>query len=283
MDRLETLKPDAYPVRCYLTANPNYGRYGTFYGNNPKAGRTTTAKDGAKLYFEVYGEDPKRPWAVCVHAAMVGFPADFAPIIDELLETHNVIVPLLRGHGASELTASSITTELLVEDLIAILTSVTDQPADFCFSCISTVVGFALGADHPELVRHLNLYGGCAFEPYPAYETIPHASIRRIDPTFFAFFDRLMGEDAVESLLTAYGRWISRGIRSDRSVFSRIHVPTYLMTADHDPFFPLAASIEAYRYIRGARFAVWPGEFDPDDDTMRLIGKSVARFFSDKL
>jgi len=283
MQELITEHMKAYQIRDYLRQPPELGRYATLYGNNREAGCTIAAADGTRLYFEVYGNDPSRPWAVCVHTVILGYPADFTSEIDRLRETHNVIVPMLRGHGASQLGANPITTKLLCVDLLSILGALTDGPADFVFSAQGSAVGFCLAAEHSEKIRHIAFYAGCACRPYPEFIDVAFEKLVAIDPPYFSFLQSHYGEAATRAMVRAYGQWIAQEIYADRSVFSRIHAPTLIAAPDRDPFIPLSTCIEAYRYIRGARLVVWPGDMVFDADTSEYVSERISLFFTDRL
>ena len=86
------------------------------YGNNQEAGKFITL-DGAKLYYEVYGQGEP---LVLVHGNG-GNIAYMAPQIEYFSKTHKVIVMDCRGRGKSELGKDSLTYMQMTKDITGIL------------------------------------------------------------------------------------------------------------------------------------------------------------------
>ena len=77
------------------------------------------------IYYEVYGEG--KP--IFIFHGGVGSSYELGSIIDDLRYNYKVIAISTRGHGRSEVGNSPLTYEQKANDMVAIMKSITSQPA----------------------------------------------------------------------------------------------------------------------------------------------------------
>ena len=98
------------------------------YGENFAVGKYALNND-AKIYYEVYGTGTP---ILILHGGGVGTPYELGKLLDELKESHKIIVMSTRGHGRSEIGHSPITFEQKVNDALAVLDDLKISAANRC-------------------------------------------------------------------------------------------------------------------------------------------------------
>ena len=116
------------------------------YGDNASAGHYAQASD-ARIYYEVYGEgDP----LIVLHGGQVGSTAEMSQFIDSLRGSYQVIAVSTRGHGKSEIGHSQVTLQQRADDVVAVLSQVTNKPAIVLGFSDGAYTGYSLAASYPE-------------------------------------------------------------------------------------------------------------------------------------
>lgn len=109
------------------------------------------AAGDTKLYIRSAGTGPA---VVLLHG--YGETGDmWVPLANELVSTHTVIVPDLRGLGLSERAEKGFEKKNQANDIIAVMDALQVAKADVVAHDIGNMVAYALAAQHPERVNKL--------------------------------------------------------------------------------------------------------------------------------
>ena len=125
------------------------------YGNNPLAGKYLNAGD-AKLYYEVYGKG--KP-ILLLHGGVYGYIDEFAPFIEKLSLSHQVICLATRGHGKSEMGTTPFTYRQRAEDAYKLIRHLTQDSVTVLGFSDGALAGYKLEAMYPQVVRKLIAIG----------------------------------------------------------------------------------------------------------------------------
>ena len=141
--------------------------------------------DGHRLAYYRFGPQGGAPTVLC-HGLAAGAAQFFADAERLAAEGRSVIVPDLRGHGASrgDIAAlpASFTIDIIEEDMARMLTHAETGPVDWVGNSLGGIVALALASRRPELFRTLALFG-----------TAPALNLPRIAATSLPFGYRLFG------------------------------------------------------------------------------------------
>ncbi|HEV8505208.1 MAG TPA: alpha/beta hydrolase [Chitinophagaceae bacterium] len=131
----------AIPVVAQTTVN-------TPYGNNKATGNYLTI-DGAKQYYEVYGQG--KP-LVLIHGNG-GNIAYMKPQIEYFAKKYKVIVMDCRGRGKSELGNDSLTYSQMAKDIVAILNYLNLDSTYVVGRSDGGILALLLAIDYPQKVK----------------------------------------------------------------------------------------------------------------------------------
>ena len=223
----------------------------------PAAGETVSL-NGIEMYYDTAGQG--RP-LVLLHGFMqVG--AEWNPIKDELASEWQLVIPDLRGHGASTNPAGEFTMRQAALDVLALLDHLELDRVQ--------AIGFSAGAEtllhmatqQPDRIEAMVLIGGAHYFSRPAREVmasfdadnIPEEEMQELrsvhrygDQQIRALFDQMSGfKDSYEDMnFTA-------------PYLSRITARTLIMQGDRDRFVPVSVGIELYDAIPNSYLWIVP-------------------------
>jgi pimeloyl-ACP methyl ester carboxylesterase len=205
-------------------------------------------------------------------------------IIDAIAAHHHVIAFDNRGVGASsgEVPPS---VEEMADDAYTFIRALGHPKVDIFGFSLGGMVAQALVLKHPELVRKLILTGtgpaggkGIDKVAGVTYYDMVRATLRRVDPKEFLFFNRdatgrRAGREFVERLkertedrdtpikikaLQRQLKAIKKWGRSTPADLSRISQPTLIANGDHDRMVPTVLSEDMHRRIPGSQLIIYP-------------------------
>lgn len=229
------------------------------YGNNPSAGHYYDVGN-CKIYYEIYGEG--KP-VVLLHGGVYGYIDEFAPFIEKLSKTYQVICIATRGHGKSEIGHIPFTYEQRANDAYKVIREVTSDSV--------TVIGFSdggfaaykLAAQHPELVKKLITIGAGDLPKIPSgkerYEQYSSEALLKAYTDFFKTRLALMPEpNRWDESLKMLNKMYNTDFVSEET-FKKIMCPTLIIAGDKDEYSTTEDFLKCRKTINGSQLAIIPG------------------------
>lgn len=257
------VKADTLPLRVFMQPE-DYDAPATQYGNNLDAGHYAAAPDdGAKLYYEVYGEGQP---VLVMHGGGVGCPYEMGQLVDSLraLNKYQVILMTTRGHGRSEIGANKVNYTQRGTDAHAVLSPVTKQPAVVIGFSDGAYASYKLASMYPESVKKLVAIG--AGENLDQLRKIVPSTVdamKKVDPQFMDAWMSVMPEpQRLQEYWRDFYEMYNTTIMS-KELFMSIKCPVLVMAGELDPNAPLATVIAAYQQIPQSQLAIIAGAPHP--------------------
>jgi pimeloyl-ACP methyl ester carboxylesterase len=113
----------------------------------------TAQVNGAAIHYQVGGQGSP---VVLLHG-YAETSAMWTPIMAQLARTHTVIVPDLRGAGASEKTSGGYDKKNMAKDIHELVAGISTEPAVVVGHDIGLMVSYAYAAQYPQDVKRLAL------------------------------------------------------------------------------------------------------------------------------
>lgn len=227
------------------------------YGNNPKAGSYVNVGD-AKIYYEVYGKGQP---IVLLHGGIYGYIDEFAPFIDVLKDTYQVICIATRGHGKSEIGKQPYSYNQRAEDAYKVTRHITKDSVTVLGFSDGGYSGLKLAALHPGLVKKLIVIGAGYSPKINESRKFNYNSTTLLQQAKGLFEKRLslMPEPDrwEESLSMSNNLYNNDPITGD--IFSKIKCPTLIMSGDRDEYLPVENIVKAHRYIQKSELSIIAG------------------------
>lgn len=249
---------------------------GTPYGNNNNAGNYITL-DGAKLYYEVYGEGEP---LLLIHGNG-GNIAYMKPQIEFFSKKYKVIIPDCRGRGKSELGKDSLTYAQMAKDISGILDNLKIDSAYVVGRSDGGILTLLLAIDYPEKIKK-----GVAFAAnltpdtiglYPfSYDEVK--SDRRNADQMLAKKDTTKNWKIIQqrNRMMEFQPYISK------NDLAKIKCPVLVMTTDRDVI-PEEHSLFIYRNIKKGNLCILTGEkHSVTKDNPELFNSVVAKYLTDE-
>jgi 3-oxoadipate enol-lactonase len=233
---------------------------------------SATASDGTVLAYREQGS-PERPAMVLLHS----LGADghmWDGCLEHLTDVHRVVVPDLRGHGASGPSAKA-SVDQWVDDLRDVLEAAEAEPAVLVGVSLGGIQAIAFAAEHPQLVAALVVAD--TFVALPP--DVADAKIRTLGGQAAQLPMRAVADqyvvDTFQEPLPAGAETVRRalsGMDADSYIaavdacfgvqiadrLARVQAPTLVLWGDRDTKTPRPLAEEIVAGIDGARFAVVP-------------------------
>lgn len=152
--------------------------------------------DDVRIHYEVAGAGPP---VLLIHAFSGSHKSwEGYGFVERLQAHHQLIMPDLRGHGASDAPErpEAYSIELIAADLVAVLDDLGLEEVHALGYSMGGLAGFALARDHPGRLRSLAVGGA---SPYP-----PQGGAAR--SVLLEFYERAARE-GVESLVESIRQW----------------------------------------------------------------------------
>ena len=250
--------------------------------------------DDALIHYQVLGDGPT---VVLLHP----FPADhgiWLPVAEALASRYRVLLPDLRGHGASEPGSGPATMEKHVADLVRLLEVTQTGCAVFGGVSIGGYILFEFWRRHGERVEALILASTRATAdtdegrrtrlasaedvekrgPEPFLDTmlpkLVGESTRRNRPDLAAAARKMMGRMSVAGIAAAQRGMAARP--DSVATLAGMDVPTLILAGEEDTLIPVADADQMRRGIPGSALEVVPAAghyavFEQAERCARLI------------
>src|SRR5262245_44886597 len=205
------------------------------------------------MYHERHGEGPP---LVLLHGAFGTIESCFAGLLPALARHFEVIAAELQGHGRTRDIARPLGYKEMADDT-AVLLEALDIPRAHCVGySMGGAVGLQLALDRPELVDHLVLAGGAAFDASGVYPELI-AAFESFDPHELdgsrwheAYREVAPDPDAWTGLVVKMNQLDREGTSWPRERVAELEVPTLLINGDGDIVRPEHA-VEMFRLLGG--------------------------------
>jgi pimeloyl-ACP methyl ester carboxylesterase len=205
-------------------------------------------------------------------------------IIDPIAAQHHVIAFDNRGVGAST-GEVPLSVEEMADDAYTFIQALGHHTIDIFSFSLGGMVAQALVLKHPELVRKLILTGtgpaggkGIDKVAGVTYYDMVRATLRRVDPKEFLFFNRdATGRQAAREFVNRLEertedrdtpikikalqrqlKAIKKWGRSTPADLSKINQPTLIANGDNDRMVPTSLSEDMHRRIPGSQLIIYP-------------------------
>jgi pimeloyl-ACP methyl ester carboxylesterase len=235
------------------------GRGETPHGNYTKA-------NGLDIYYEEHGRGEP---LLLIHGGVLT-AGSWQPYVEAFAAHFRVIMPDSRGHGRTSNPAGSLSFGLLADDVAALAQALDlRKPLVFGYSDGGQVT-LEIGMRYPDLPRALVIGGA-----YPELTEGSRRMVRAIlgdlqspevdferfereNPEFAAELRRDHGAEGWKKLLKDIKPMWNAALDYTPDDFARVVAPTLVMLGDRDNFVPVEDSVQMYRLLPKAEFAVIP-------------------------
>lgn len=260
---------------------------------------------GGALHYEVLGAGPP---IVLLHG-FTNYGLSWAPQLPALVPIgYRVILPDLRGHGASQPAAAVCTVEDIAWDVSALLEHLDGGPAILCGLSLGGMVAQQMAIDRPDLVRGMIVANSrasfigpelaAAVNGWIALLEQDDGPIKRLRATWpdlvnESFRASAAGRAAFDAWSQVLARlrgsslcWIARGMtRFDRrGHLASLRIPALVISGEHDRLFNPEQAREIADEIAGSTYAMIRGachlsSLDSADRFNRLLLDFLAAHF----
>ena len=226
------------------------------YGNNPEVGQYFEA-DGAKLYYEIYGEGSP---ILMLHGGVYGYIDEFGPFIPKLAETHQVICLATRGHGKSEIGNTPFTYAQRANDAYQLLQHLKIERAMVLGFSDGGYSALKLAAMYPNAVAKV-IAMGVGDWPKGSKEPTNYTAASLLEQSggFFESRKQLMPEPDRWGESLQYLNHLYNEDELSKATLTKIKSPVLLINGERDEYSTIDEFVQAYKYIPNANLSVIPG------------------------
>jgi pimeloyl-ACP methyl ester carboxylesterase len=237
---------------------------------------STYKHDGLSLHYDVVGSGPN---VLCVHGASGTGAYEWSRLAGALSDRYRMILPDLRGHGASDHRAGEISIELVNGDLLALIEH--ERVAH------PHVVGFSFGSEvaldleltNPGTCASLVLLSPGLGDPKSSVPTREQLSAGWPKPLRRLHVDR-HGEDHWLELMVELCERAGRRPKADLGAVAKIACPILLVVGDHDdPRRIRQADLLVETHPRCTLVTVEGGRHAVHKDRADQVAAAVVSFF----
>ena len=223
--------------------------------------------NGLDIYYEEHGQG--KPLLLIHGGILTG--DSWQPYLAGMAEHYRVITPDTRGHGRTANPTGSMSFELLVEDMAALVQALDlNKPLIYGYSD-GGQVALEIGMRYPDLPQAL-VVGGAHLELTEGSrewvrsilgdEESPDVDIEKFErenSDFATMLQRLHGPENWKMLLKQIKPMWNAHLNYTPDDFARIVAPTLVLLGDRDDFVPVEDAAAMYRLLPNAELAVVPG------------------------
>lgn len=225
------------------------------YGYNKAAGHYFESEEQTKLYYEIYGEgDP----ILMLHGGVYGYIDEYAPFINELVKTNQVICLATRGHVKSDIGTKPFSYKQRAADAKKLLDHLHIEKATVIGFSDGGLSGFQLAADYPEIVEKMVIIGAGEVPADNGTSNYTAEELMKNNNDFFQNRVDRMPEperwaESVQMLNDLYNNH-----RISSETFGRIKSPVLLLTGSKDGFASPDRVSAAHQLIENSDVSIIP-------------------------
>lgn len=248
--------------------------------NLPKAGQILS-ENGFDMYFEIHGTGSP---LLLLHG-FTGSGALLIPLFSQLADTHQLIIPDLRGHGRSTNPSKIFTHRQVALDMFALL--------DYLNIDKINAIGFSAGGNallhmaiqQPNKIQTMALVSATPYYPKEARKLMQQFTVEsQTSDDWQAMREiHLQNDDQIHTIwqqANAFSQCYD-DMNFTPPLLSKIKAKTLIVQGDKDPFYPIEISIEMYRNIPDSYLWIVPGggHVPLSNDFMQTFINYLINFF----
>ena len=210
------------------------------------------------------------------------------PVVPGLSGQYRLIIPDLRGHGASSNPSAHFTHRDAAADILGLLEVLDISQAQAVGFSSGTMALLHIVTLQPDRLSHVALVGGAPYLPESARAIQRGLAPDAMPMTQLDAMGLVHGDTAQARLLLRQFADFQHSyddVNFTPPRLSTITARTLVIHGDHDPFFPVKIPVEVYRAIPDAYLMVFPNlghaPFPEDDLGRRFYVETLLRFFGD--
>jgi len=247
---------------------------------NLSGAEQTISLNGINLYYEVHGTG----YPLLVLHGFTGSGAELVPLFDSLTETHQLIIPDLRGHGRSTNPTKKFTHRDAANDLLELLQHLNIHEC--------SAIGFSAGGNillhmatlQPNKIRSMAIVSATPYYPDQARECMKQFTIESRTKNDWEFMRKIhpQGEEQIKMLWQQANDFHENydDMNFTPSLLTTITTKTFIIQGDRDPLYSAEISVEMYKHIPNAYLWIIPngGHVPLDSDVMPIFLNYVKTF-----
>ncbi|MFJ1706761.1 alpha/beta fold hydrolase [Kitasatospora sp. NPDC088346] len=220
-----------------------------------------------------YRTEGSGPGLVLIHGTGFGAEGTWGHLVEHFKDRRTVILPDFSGCGETTDDGGELTVEILAEQIIAVIEEAGDGPVDIAGFSLGSVVGAAVAATRPDLVRRLVLTAGWT-HPGDEYLRNMMSAWRAMAGNAEAFgrfgtltafspgFLNILGKETIENIVAGNQategalRHIDLNLRLDiRDLLPKIEAPALVIGCTQDITVPVALTRDLHAQLPGSTYA----------------------------
>ena len=240
-------------ILLIIISNNSFAQNEIPYGNNPEKGKYIEV-NGAKLYYEIYGEGQP---LLLIHGNKTGIKG-WKPQMETFSKLYKVIAVDCRGRGNSELKCDSLSYLQTAHDISQFIELMNLDEVNVLGKSDGGIVGLLLGIHYPNRINKIIAFGA------------------NISPDTTALYPKIVAEIHAERIHAE--QMISKGDTTDNwnivllrnrmmefqpnisiSDLKKIKVPVLIMSCDRDVI-KEEHTLLIYQSILNCNLSIFPGE-----------------------
>lgn len=215
---------------------------------NPTPGRTIEIND-ISMHYELHGSGEP---LVLLHG-FGGCGRDWAPLMDSLARRYQLIIPDLRGHGASTNPSGKFTHRQAALDVFALLDRLNVPRIKAMGISTGGMTLVHMATQQPERVEAMVLIGATHYFPEQARAIMRMVGSDSMPPEVRAHFEQCAtgGETQVRQLTGQFAAFQDSfdDMNFTAPYLGTIQARTLIVHGDRDDFFPVSIAVDMYRAI----------------------------------
>jgi len=229
-----------------------------------------TAEDGSVIYYEIYGSrNSEKPILLLLPGMLGAISNQWRQFIKPLSEQYRVTLMDLRGHGRSQNKTNTLSTDLLMQDIVGLLDFLQVEMLHLAGYSLGGYLGLLLALNQPRRVMTLLMHGTKFYWTPDAVAKIH----QQLDPDMLAekvpaYADQLVQEHGARQwrMLVRQSADLVSEIYDNgvaERVLNSVHCPVLVSVGDRDELVPVLEAQRLSRQFEEGALLVLPGVRHP--------------------